>query len=128
MLPLPPGKEDRSLVAITLYSTATEYTSNAITLIRGTVADITAVGVYHNVNPATIPAVGSFVTVTLADGTNSGSANYALAVPGEIDVVALIGPKVGAQLALAAGSWQRWVLVQTAAEDMIRKVDTVTVL
>ncbi len=113
-------------MAITLYNTATEYTSNAITLIRGTVADITAVGVYHNVNPATIPTVGNFVIVTLADGTKLPP--DALAVVGEIDVVALIGTKSGADLALTAGSWQRWVLVQTAHEDIIRKVDTVTVL
>ena len=112
-------------MAVTLYSTGTEYTSNAITLTRGTVADITSVGVYHNVNPSTVPTIVSFTTCTLADGTDSGSAHYALAVQGEIDV---IGPKIGADLALAAGTWQRWILVRTAAEDIIRKVDTITVL
>lgn len=117
-------------MAITLYSTGTEYTSNAITLLRGTTASITNVGVYHNVNPATIPTVVEFTSVKLADGTNPASPNYALAIPGEIDVVALIGPKAGADLALAGGDivYQRWVLVQTAAEDLIRATDTVTVL
>ncbi len=115
-------------MAVTLYSTGTEYTANAITLTRGTVASITSVGVYHNVNPATVPTLVSFTTCTLADGTDPLSANYALAVAGEIDVVALIGTKVGADLALAAGTWQRWILVRTAAEDIIRKVDTITVL
>lgn len=113
-------------MAVTLYSTGTEYTSNAITLIRGTVADITSVGVYHNVDPATIPTIVNFITVTLADGTTNPP--NPLAVVGEIDVVALIGPKAGADLVLAAGTWQRWILVRTAAEDIIRKVDTITVL
>ena len=115
-------------MAVTLYSTGTEYTSNALTLIRGTAADITSVGVYHNVNPSTIPAVSDFITCTLADGTDPLSVNYPLAVKGELDVVALIGPKVGADLALATGTWQRWILVQTVMEDVIRKVDTITVL
>ena len=75
-----------------------------------------------------MPTIANFVTCTLADGTDPLSTHYALAVPGEIDVVALIGPKAGADLALAAGTWQRWILVRTAAEDIIRKVDTITVL
>lgn len=117
-------------MALTLYSTGTEYTSNAITLLRGTVASITSVGVYHNSNPATVPTVADFTSVKLADGTNSGSEYYALAIPGEVDVVALIGPKAGADLSLAGGdvSYQRWVLVQTTAEDIIRAADTITVL
>jgi hypothetical protein len=113
-------------VAVTLYNTATEYTSNAITLTRGTAADITSVGVYHNVNPSTVPTIANFVTCVLADGTKAPP--DALAVTGELDVVALIGTKSGAHLALAAGTWQRWILVRTAAEDIIRKVDTITVL
>jgi hypothetical protein len=113
-------------VAVTLYHTGTEFTSNAITLLRGVTADIVNVGVYHDVNPANIPAVVAFTSVTLADGTADPPSD--LAVPGELDVVALIGPKAGAQLMLAAGVYQRWVLVQTAAQDLIRAVDTVTVL
>jgi hypothetical protein len=117
-------------MAITLYSTGTEYTSNAITLLRGTSASITNVGVYHNTNPAVVPTVAEFTSVTLADGTNPASPNYALAIPGELDVVALIGTKSGAQLSLTGGdvTYQRWVLVQTSAEDIIRATDTVTVL
>jgi len=113
-------------MAVTLYHTGTEYTSNSITLLRGSVSDITSVGVYHNVNPAYIPLITDFVTVTLADGTTIPPA--ALAIPGEIDVVALIGPKAGAQLTLAAGTYQRWVLIRTAAEDIIRAADTIIVL
>lgn len=104
------------------YSTATEYSANAITLTRGTTADITSVGVFHSIDPNEVPDVTDFTTVTLvepgdplADGTN-------------IDVLSLIGPKAGADLILAAGDWQRWVLVSTTSEDIIRKVDVVTIL
>jgi hypothetical protein len=113
-------------VAVTLYHTGTEYTSNSITLLRGIKADILDVGVYHNVNPLYVPQVTDFTIVTLADGTITPPSD--LAVAGELDIVALIGPKAGAQLLLAAGIYQRWVLVQTAYQDLIRAVDTVTVL
>lgn len=111
---------------ITLYHTGTEYTSNSITLLRGALASITNVGVYHSTNPAYIPLVSDFIPVTLADGTTTPPSP--LAIPGEIDVVALIGPKAGAQMNLAAGTWQRFVLVQTSTEDIIRAADTVIVL
>lgn len=113
-------------MAVTLYHTGTEYTSNALSLLRGATSDILDVGVYHSTNPAYVPQVTDFVIVTLADGTTKPPSP--LAVAGELDVVALIGPKTGAQLTLAAGIYQRWVLVQTGAEDIIRAVDTVTVL
>jgi len=114
-------------MAITLYHTGTEYTSNAITLLRGSVSDITSVGVYHNTNPNTIPLVSDFITVTLANGTLNPP--DALAIPGEIDVVALIGPKIGADVNLSSpGNYQRWVIVKTATQDLIRATDTVTIL
>jgi hypothetical protein len=113
-------------VSATLYHTGTEYLSNSLTFIRGTKADVLNVGVYHTTNPGYIPQVTDFTSVTLADGTTSTPSN--LAIPGELDVVSLVGPKSGAQLTLAAGVYQRWVLVQTAAQDVIRSVDTVTVL
>lgn len=106
---------------VAVFATGTEYLANAITLTRGTSTAITAVGVYHNINPAIVPTVAQFTMVqlvkpgdALADGTNT-------------DVLSLVGPKLGAHLALTPGDWQRWVLVQTAAEDVIRKVDVVTV-
>lgn len=106
---------------VAVFANGTEYLANAITFTRGTSAAITAVGVYHNVNPATVPTVAAFTLVSLvkpgdalADGLNT-------------DVLSLIGPKVGAHLLLAAGTYQRWVLVQTSTEDIIRKVDTVDV-
>jgi hypothetical protein len=78
--------------------------------------------VYHTTDAAVKPTVAQFTMVTLvkpgdalADGTN-------------LDVLSLIGPKTGAQLALTPGDYQRWVLVQTASEDVIRKVDTITVI
>jgi hypothetical protein len=114
-----------------LYNTATEYTSNAITFTRGGPQNVTAVGVYHNANPNIIPAVVDFTTVQLIDGV--ADPENPLAQEGVVDVVALIGPKVGADEALAAGDYQRWVLVQTEGvgaypgEDIIRKVDTLTI-
>lgn len=116
-------------MAVSLYHTATEYLSNALTISRGSINDITAVGVYHDSDPGVIPDVLDFTTVVLADGTAGPSGqNYELAITGEIDVVSLIGPKAGADLSLTAGDYQRFVLVQTANEDIIRKVDTITVL
>jgi hypothetical protein len=109
-------------MAIQLFTTGTEYVANAITLSRGTSAAITGVGVYHNTDPTVKPTVAQFTMVTLvkpgdalADGTN-------------LDVLSLIGPKSGAHLALTPGSYQRWILVQTATEDVIRKVDVIEVI
>jgi hypothetical protein len=79
--------------------------------------------VYHNINPNTKPALGDFIEVTLVDGTGP------LADGTKIDVLSLIGPKVGADLSLAApGDYQRWVRVSTATEDIIRKVDIITIV
>ena len=113
-------------MAVTLYHTGTEYTSNAITFLRGTKADITAVGVYHNTDPTHIPLIADFIIVTFADGVKVPA--DALAIPGELDVVARIGPKAGADVNLAAGTYQRWVLVQTSTQDLIRAADTVIIL
>lgn len=106
---------------VTIPSTGTEYTANAITLKRGLVTDIISVGVYHATNPNTVPTVANFTTVTLvyppaplADGTN-------------IDILTLIGPR-GGVITLAVGDWQRWCYVKTANEDIIRKVDTITII
>lgn len=107
-----------------LYSTATEYLANELTITRGDVGDITGVGVYHDENPNAVPEVGDFTTVYLV----ADPLTDPLAEDGKIDVLSLIGPKGGAHLALTPGDYQRWVLVQTASEDIIRKVDVVTVL
>jgi hypothetical protein len=107
---------------VELYSTATEFLANAITLTRGTAADITAVGVYHTLTPTEVPEESDFTEVLLvepgdplAEGTN-------------LDVLSLVGPAVTADLVLAAGDWQRFVMVKTASETIIRKVDVVTIL
>jgi hypothetical protein len=112
-------------VAVTLYSTATEYTSNALTFLRGSQANVTGVGVYHSLNPNIVPTVAEFTTVTLADGTTIPP--NPLAIPGEIDVVALVGPG-GQVTGLTTGDWQRFVLVQTINENIIRAVDVITIL
>ncbi|WND33940.1 hypothetical protein RI578_06385 [Streptomyces sp. BB1-1-1] len=119
-------------MAVELYSTATEYTSNALTFTRGGPVNVTAVGVYHTTDLGEIPAVTDFTIVQLVNGV--ASPDGPLAQDGVIDVVALIGPAVGADLALTPGTYQRWVLVQTEGvdtrpgEDIIRKADTITVL
>lgn len=105
-----------------LYEGATEYVANALTFDRGTVDDITAVYVYHTADPNASPTELDFTQVQLVkpgDPLDSG---------GNIDVVSLIGPGVGAHLQLVAGDYQRFVAVATADEFIIRKTDTLTVL
>jgi hypothetical protein len=106
------------------YAGATEYVANALTFTRGTVADVTAVYVYHSVDPNASPTRLDFVQVTLVSDPDTDP----LASGGNIDVLSLIGPGVGADLDLAAGDWQRFVAVETAAEFIIRKTDVLTVL
>lgn len=109
-------------MGVALYSTATEFVANELTILRGSVEDVTAVGVYHSLDPNDIPAVADFTLVTLVDGTGP------LAEDGKIDVLSLVGPR-GGDLALATpGDYQRWVLVSTDTEDVIRKVDVLTIL
>lgn len=109
-------------MSVTLYDTETRYTFNQLTFQRGTVADVVRVGVYHNVDPDVIPALADFTTVDLVFAPDP------LAETGKIDIAALIGPNVPAHLALAAGVYQRWCLIETSTEKLIYKVDTVTVL
>lgn len=108
-----------------IYSSATEYLANALTITRGTVADIVSVGVFHTSNPAIIPTVVDFTSVTLIDGVANPS--DPLAEAGVIDILSLIGPRNG-DVVLVAGDYQRYTLVTTATEDIIRRIDTVTVL
>lgn len=109
-----------------IFSTGTEYVANEVTITRGSVDDIVAVGVYHDTDPDTVPAVDDFTTVTLVDGT--ADPPDALSEEGKIDVLSLIGARDEADLALTAGDYQRWVLLQTSTEDIIRKVDVLEVL
>lgn len=110
-------------MAVEKFKNGTEWFANEITLNRGVVGDITGVGVYHNTNPNTQPTIGDFIMVTLEDGTGP------LADGAKIDIMSLIGPKAGADLDLpTVGDYQRWALVQTAQEDIIRKLDTITIL
>ena len=112
-------------MAVSLYNTATEYVASAITILRGTVADITNVGFYATTSLVTIPAVGDFTIVTLVDGT--GGVVPPLGVRGEIDVLTLIGSG-GDITTLTAGDYQVFILIQTASENIIRKIDTLTIL
>jgi hypothetical protein len=107
---------------VELYSTATEFLANAITLTRGAAAGITAVGVYHSIDPNEVPEVDDFTEVLLVEPGDP------LADGSNLDVLSRVGPKVGADLVLAPGTYQRWVLVSTASEDVIRKVDVIEIL
>lgn len=107
---------------VQIYAAGTEFLANAITLSRGTAADIVSVGVFHSLDPNEMPEVDDFTTVTLVEPGDP------LASGNNLDVLSLVGSKAGADFPLAAGTYQRWVLVQTASEDIIRKVDTVEVL
>lgn len=99
--------------------TGTEYVANELTFTRGTVADVISVGVFHSTDPTVVPTVAQFTTVqlvkpgdALADGTKT-------------DALSLIGPRGG--VTLTPGDYQRWVLVKTATEDIIRRPDTLTI-
>jgi hypothetical protein len=108
-------------MAVSIPHTGTEYAANSITMNRGTTADIVEVGVYHTADPNEVPDPTDFTIVTLvtpgdplADGNNT-------------DILSLIGPRDG-DLTLATGDYQRWVYVKTATEDILRKIDTLTIL
>ncbi|MGI5493782.1 hypothetical protein [Microtetraspora malaysiensis] len=107
-----------------IFRTGTEYLANEITIKRGTITDITAVGVYHAANPNQIPAVEDFALVQLVDGVKKPP--DPLAEAGKIDVLSLIGPRNG-DVTLTPGDYQRYVLVQTATEDIIRRIDVLTI-
>ena len=126
-------------MATSIFSNATEYIANAITLTRGTVADIKGVGIYVNINPNSVPTIAQFTMLPngLVDGTAGGTLPP-LAVAGEIDVITSVGPgaavsgaipavPAGDLSTLTAGSYQVWILIRTASEAIIRKVDTLTI-
>ncbi len=46
----------------------------------------------------------------------------------KIDILSLIGPTGGQVNLPVAGTYQRWVLITTAAERIIRRPDTIEVL
>ncbi len=105
---------------VTLYSTGTEYVMNEITMLRGSNADIVSVGVFHSTSPNAVPTVSQFTTVTLVKPGD------ALAEGTKTDIASLIGARAGA-IPLAAGDYQRFCLITTASEDLVRFVDTVSV-
>lgn len=107
-------------MAVTLYAPGTEYTANAITLKRGTVSDITSVGVYHTTDPNKVPAVSDFAAATLVVPPNP------LADGNNVDILLLIGAT--GDVVLGPGTYQRWCLVRTNTEAIIRRVDTITVV
>jgi hypothetical protein len=123
-------------MAVTLFANATEYIANAVTLTRGKISDITNVGIYVSTNPNVIPTVTQFTHVQLVDGTGTPPLPP-LAVAGEVDVVTKVGPgsaasgpwpavPAGDLAALTPGSYQVWILIVTASEAIIRKIDTLT--
>lgn len=113
---------------IEFYSTATEYAANELTILRGTSADIVSVWVLLDVNPNVVPTPDQFTQVALVEAPDP------LADGDKIDVVTLVGPgDVGLGVAAgdvqpAAGSYQLFVMVVTAAEVVIRSVDEVVIV
>lgn len=107
-----------------LYAGATEYVANALVFARGSVDDVTNVYVYHSADPNVSPTEEDFTEVYLVSDPNTDP----LASGGNIDVLSLIGPGIGAHLTLTPGDYQRFVAVRTATEFIIRKTDTLTIL
>lgn len=107
-----------------IYADSTEYVANALTIRRGVVDDITAVGVFHTGDENERPAVGDFTPATLVDGT--ATPPDALSITGVVDVISLIGPRGG--IVLGTGTYFRWVLISTSTEDIIRRVGTLEVV
>lgn len=117
-------------MSVSLYHSATEYIFVPITIARGTVAGIVSVGLYINTSVVTIPIVSDFTTCTLIDGTATPPLDP-LAVAGEIDISALVGPRsgvFGSGAGLTVGTYQVYCLIKTANEDVIRRLDTLTIL
>lgn len=108
-----------------IYHTSTEYVANTLTITRGTVDTITSVGVFHATDPSEIPAVEDFTTVLLVDGATNPE--DPLAEVGKIDVLSLVGPRDG-DVTLTPGDYQRFVLVESDTESIIRRIDVLTVL
>lgn len=106
---------------VSIPHTGTEYVANELTFSRGSVADVTSVGVFHTNDPSVIPLVNQFTTVMLVKPGDAQAEGT------KIDVLSLIGPRAG-HVTLAAGTYQRWVLVKTATEDIMRRPDTIEVM
>lgn len=104
---------------VDLYAGGTEYVRDPVTLGFGTVDDIASVGYFHAA-AGVIPTVADFTAGTLVKADTDPLWD------GKAEVVTLIGARLGA-VALAAGDWQRWILITTADEDIIRASGTITV-
>lgn len=112
----------------------TEYVAHELTFVRGDASDVSHVGIYANTDPNTWPTVGNvsggmagdFTVVDLIQPPD------ALAEGTKIDVLAKISSTVlrlAADLMLAPGDYQLWVLVATgSSEEIIRKTGTLEVI
>lgn len=108
-----------------LYPAGTRYVAAAFDQTRGVPADITSVGMAFHIDPNHKPTLAEFTTVTLVE---PGDPLADASIGDKLDILALIGPKAGADLALASGDWQAFTLIQTSSEDIIDHAGTVTVL
>lgn len=112
-----------------ILSTATIFTANEITLLRGEVGDILEVLAYYSEDPNAVPAYSDYTTVALIDGTESEPPP--LAEGNKIDILVKIGPGVATtdpvitpgQFVLEGGGGggvvkdhQRFVAIRTADE------------
>ena len=109
----------------------TEYVAQEITFIRGTVGDVNTVGIYLDTDPNASPEVADFSGGM--SGSNGGAivdlvmSPNPLAEGTKVDILALVGPKTGADLNPAPGDYQVWGLVTTDTEEIIRKTGTLEV-
>jgi hypothetical protein len=109
-------------MTVTMAHTATQYLANSLTFLRGSAADVQRVGVYYGIDPNHVPSVTDFFTAQLVQPGDP------LAEGNLTDVLARPGARPDADVALTPGDKQVWLLVVTTDEDIIVKVDTVTVL
>lgn len=112
----------------------TEYVAHELTFTRGDAGDVSHVGIYAGL-PNIVPDVGNVVGTMAGDFTvvDLIQPPDPLAEGTKIDVLAKItagaSVRLAADMALAAGDYQLWVLVATgSSEEIVRKTDVLTVI
>lgn len=108
----------------------TEWVAMALTFTRGSSADVTAVGIYLDLDPNASPDAAAFTTPpggSFAAITQLVEAPNPLAQGSIIDILSHVGES-GTDIQPPAGDYQVWGLVQTADEKIVRKAGTLTML
>lgn len=119
-----------------IYTTETALLANALTILRGTTADLLAVYVYFG-QPNETPTFADFTTAPTGAEVTLVEAPDPLAEGDLIDVASFVGPGLdegavqvpaGDVAVAVAGDMQRYVAIRTASEWRIFSVDVVTFL